>query len=165
MFTNLKKRSEGFTIIEVLIVLAIAGLIMLVVFLAVPALQRNSQNTAKRDKVAKVLGAMQENISNNNGSMPAVSGDATTIETLANLDAQTNVRIVDGEGNVVAPSIDEIQIVKGVKCTPGAASATAAAPTVANYTDMSEPASGRDYVAFFLVAATGGNSTTQCQGS
>ena len=35
-----KRKSEGFTIIEVLVVLAIAGLIMVVVFLAVPALQR-----------------------------------------------------------------------------------------------------------------------------
>ena len=42
-----KKRAEGFTIIEVLIVLAIAGLILLVVFLAVPALQRNARNTQR----------------------------------------------------------------------------------------------------------------------
>ena len=32
---------KGFTIVETLIVLAIIGAIMLVVFLAVPALQRN----------------------------------------------------------------------------------------------------------------------------
>ncbi|HPW47952.1 MAG TPA: prepilin-type N-terminal cleavage/methylation domain-containing protein, partial [Candidatus Saccharibacteria bacterium] len=36
-----KKDQKGFTIIEVLIVLAIAALILLIVFLAVPALQRN----------------------------------------------------------------------------------------------------------------------------
>jgi prepilin-type N-terminal cleavage/methylation domain-containing protein len=36
-----QKRQQGFTIIEVLIVLAIAALILLIVFLAVPALQRN----------------------------------------------------------------------------------------------------------------------------
>jgi prepilin-type N-terminal cleavage/methylation domain-containing protein len=37
MLNKIQKRKEdGFTIIEVLIVLAIAGLIMLVVFLAVP---------------------------------------------------------------------------------------------------------------------------------
>jgi prepilin-type N-terminal cleavage/methylation domain-containing protein len=49
MLHNLKKRNEGFTIIEVMIVLAIAGLIMLVVFLAVPALQRNSRNTQRNN--------------------------------------------------------------------------------------------------------------------
>jgi prepilin-type N-terminal cleavage/methylation domain-containing protein len=40
MSKKLSKKEKGFTIIEVMIVLAIAGLIMLVVFLAVPALQR-----------------------------------------------------------------------------------------------------------------------------
>jgi prepilin-type N-terminal cleavage/methylation domain-containing protein len=35
----------GFTIIEVMIVLAIAGLILLIVFLAVPALEREARNT------------------------------------------------------------------------------------------------------------------------
>ena len=47
MLHKLKQsRSEGFTIIEVMIVLAIAAMILLVVLLAVPALQRNSRNTA-----------------------------------------------------------------------------------------------------------------------
>ncbi|MDQ3065292.1 MAG: prepilin-type N-terminal cleavage/methylation domain-containing protein, partial [bacterium] len=41
MLSRIKNNNKGFTIIEVLIVLAIAGLIMLIVFLAVPALQRN----------------------------------------------------------------------------------------------------------------------------
>jgi prepilin-type N-terminal cleavage/methylation domain-containing protein len=44
MSKELTKKADGFTIIEVMIVLAIAGLIMLVVFLAVPSLQRNSRN-------------------------------------------------------------------------------------------------------------------------
>jgi prepilin-type N-terminal cleavage/methylation domain-containing protein len=35
MYKKLRKQEKGFTIIEVLIVLAIAGVIMLVVFLAV----------------------------------------------------------------------------------------------------------------------------------
>ena len=69
---SLKKRNaqSGFTIIEVLIVLAIAGLILLVVFLAVPALQRNAHNTARKSDVASLLGGMTEYISNNNGSLP-----------------------------------------------------------------------------------------------
>ena len=48
------KREEGFTIIEVLIVLAIAGLILLIVFLAIPALQRNSRNTQRKNDSAGV---------------------------------------------------------------------------------------------------------------
>lgn len=70
MLKNLKQRKEGFTIIEVLIVLAIAGLIMLVVFLAVPALQRNSRNTRLDADASKASGVLQEVINNNNGAAP-----------------------------------------------------------------------------------------------
>jgi len=74
MLTNLKKKDEGFTIIEVLIVLVIAGLIMLIVFLAVPALQRSSRNTQRRDDVAKLLAIAQEFTNNNNGTLPTAAG-------------------------------------------------------------------------------------------
>lgn len=63
----LRKKEEGFTIIEVLIVLAIAGLIMLIVFLAVPALQRNSRNTQRTNDVARMAAAVNECLNNNNG--------------------------------------------------------------------------------------------------
>lgn len=50
--------ARGFTIIEVLIVLAIAGLILLVVFLAVPALQRNARNTQRKHDAALISAAI-----------------------------------------------------------------------------------------------------------
>jgi prepilin-type N-terminal cleavage/methylation domain-containing protein len=71
------KNNKGFTIIEVLIVLAIAGLIMLIVFLAVPALQRNARNTTARNEAAVVLGATNEFMTNNNGKLPAASSSGT----------------------------------------------------------------------------------------
>ena len=79
-FKQLKKKEEGFTIIEVLIVLAIAGLIMLIVFLAVPALQRNSRNTQIKNGAAAVMAAVNEYSANNNGAVPvyvniAANGD------------------------------------------------------------------------------------------
>jgi prepilin-type N-terminal cleavage/methylation domain-containing protein len=61
------KREEGFTIIEVLIVLAIAGLIILIVFLAVPALQRNSRNTQRNNDASLIAGAINECLNNRNG--------------------------------------------------------------------------------------------------
>jgi prepilin-type N-terminal cleavage/methylation domain-containing protein len=84
MLKNLKKRSEGFTIIEVLIVLAIAGLIMLIVFLAVPALQRNNRNTQRKSDVAALLGATAEYVNNNGGQLPTASGDFNTVFVNAN---------------------------------------------------------------------------------
>src|ERR1700722_11915887 len=72
-----KKREEGFTIIEVLIVLAIAGLILLIVFLAVPALQRNARNTSRKNDAAAAVAAVNEFVDNNNGTLPGTcSGTA-----------------------------------------------------------------------------------------
>lgn len=78
------KDQKGFTIIEVLIVLAIAGLILLIVFLAVPALQRNSRNTQMKNAVSAVLGGISEFGSNNNGQLPtAVTVDAAGVVTIS----------------------------------------------------------------------------------
>lgn len=70
MLKQLKKRMDGFTIIEVMIVLAIAGLILLIIFLAVPALQRNSRNTQRKNDVSAILGGMTEFANNNSGALP-----------------------------------------------------------------------------------------------
>lgn len=83
------RRQKGFTIIEVLIVLAIAGLILLVVFLAVPALQRNARNTTRREDAGNLLSAVTEYIANNNGSLPGAqanmgSGNTATLGASGN---------------------------------------------------------------------------------
>lgn len=62
-----KTNQQGFSIIEVLIVLAIAGLIMLVVFLAVPALRRNAANDGRKNDAAKVSAAVTDCLANHNG--------------------------------------------------------------------------------------------------
>lgn len=69
MKSKLKENQKGFTIIEVLIVLAIAGLIMVIVFLAVPALQRNSRNTQRSNDASRVAAAVNECLNNNNGKV------------------------------------------------------------------------------------------------
>jgi prepilin-type N-terminal cleavage/methylation domain-containing protein len=87
MLDKIKNRKqEGFTIIEVLIVLAIAGLILLIVFLAVPALQRNSRNTQYKNAAGTLLTALSESRTNNNGALPtacsiAANGDITVTNT------------------------------------------------------------------------------------
>ncbi len=70
MIQNLKKRQEGFTIIEVMIVLVIAAVILLIVFLAVPALQRNARNTQRKNDVSSMLAAVNEFTNNNSGKSP-----------------------------------------------------------------------------------------------
>src|SRR3954451_17196844 len=100
MLSKLKKsNSEGFTIIEVMIVLAIAGLIILIVLLAVPALQRNSRNTAIKNDASAVVGAFSSFASNSDGQAPAsisssglISGSgATPVTEQAKLQGSTTV--------------------------------------------------------------------------
>ena len=53
-----------------MIVLAIAGLILAVVFIAVPALQRNQRNSARTSEIARLRATMDTAIANNNGKLP-----------------------------------------------------------------------------------------------
>lgn len=121
MLQNIKKRNEGFTIIEVMIVLAIAGLIMLIVFLAVPALQRNSRNTQYKNDAASMLAASSEFTNNNNGTIPAVSvsttagSDAAKIVALTKTKSITVLNIVK-QGASASPAFDTATISTGSKC-------------------------------------------------
>lgn len=63
-------KKEGFTIIEVVLVLAIAGLIFLMVFIALPALQRNQRDTARKSDVSNIASAVTSYSSNNRGAFP-----------------------------------------------------------------------------------------------
>jgi len=63
------KKEKGFTIIEVALVLAIAGLIFLVVFLAVPALQRNQRDDARKRDVSLVVQAVLNYTSNSRAQL------------------------------------------------------------------------------------------------
>jgi prepilin-type N-terminal cleavage/methylation domain-containing protein len=87
-------KSDGFTIIEVLIVLAIAGLIMLIVFLAVPALQRNSRNTVIKSDAQALAGGFSEFSSNNDGINPAsIDQTGSKIVIGASTDAQSTAKV------------------------------------------------------------------------
>ncbi len=84
-------RSQGFTIIEVMIVLAIAGLILLIVFLAVPALQRNARNVTRKNDIAGISGMLSTFESNNNGSLPTGFTTDSSGNTLTACDSPTGV--------------------------------------------------------------------------
>jgi prepilin-type N-terminal cleavage/methylation domain-containing protein len=71
MNRNLKQQDDGFTIIEVVLVLAIAALIMLMVFLALPALQRGQRDTQRKDDVSRLQSAINNYKSRNRGVLPA----------------------------------------------------------------------------------------------
>ena len=48
-------QKSGFTIIEVVLVLAVAGLIFAMAFIAVPSLQRSQRDNDRRDDMLKLV--------------------------------------------------------------------------------------------------------------
>jgi type II secretory pathway pseudopilin PulG len=59
------KTNPAFTIIEVVLVLAIAGLIFLMVFIALPALQRNQRDAQRKRDIDRLYSAITRYRSNN----------------------------------------------------------------------------------------------------
>lgn len=66
----MKNDKKGFTIIEVVLVLAIGGLIFLMVFIALPALQRSQRNSQRRNDMDRVAAAIIEYQKHNKGKIP-----------------------------------------------------------------------------------------------
>lgn len=152
-----RKKQEGFTIIEVLIVLAIAGLIILIVFLAVPALQRNSRNTQRKNDVSALAGALQETINNSNGAAvtlaTAVANGKISFYAPGDVTGQTDRAAAVGN---VTPDSSTVQINNFSKCP---ASPFAAYPTPLN---TAATATKRSLTAIYAVETSGGFQT-QCQ--
>ncbi len=70
MNAHTKQKQEGFTIIEVVLVLAIAALIFLMVFIALPALQRSQRDTQRRNDVSRISTQLTSYQSAARGSVP-----------------------------------------------------------------------------------------------
>lgn len=74
-------KQKGFTIIEVVLVLAIAGLIFLMVFIALPALQRSQADTARRQDVGKLTSEITTYQTNNRGAVPDFANNKPSFAT------------------------------------------------------------------------------------
>ena len=85
----------GFTIIEVVLVLAIAGLIFLMVFIALPTLQRSQRDTQRRNDLARISTQISQYQTNNNGRLPAAGKldpqkDSTALPTCSTSSGSTS---------------------------------------------------------------------------
>jgi prepilin-type N-terminal cleavage/methylation domain-containing protein len=65
-----KQKQKGFTIIEVVLVLAIAGLIFLMVFIALPALQRSQRDAQRKTDMSRAITAVTNFAGNNRNRVP-----------------------------------------------------------------------------------------------
>lgn len=123
-YQQLKKKTEGFTIIEVLIVLAIAGLILLIVFLAVPALQRNSRNTQRNNEASRVSSAVTDCLANRNGDTTACDG--TTVDSLAgNRQQLEDATVTAADPSAAAYSLTGVYVSYSAHCNAAGSAAEA----------------------------------------
>lgn len=122
MNVQTKKNMKGFTIIEVVLVLAIAGLIFLMVFIALPALQRNQRDQARKNDVSTVAGAVTSYTSNNRGAFPETDDLDGYLDDLSDNSPRENVQVFDTRPatvsmeNAEGGSDGHIWIYPGMKC-------------------------------------------------
>ena len=155
---------SGFTIIETLLVLAIAGLILLIVLLLVPQLQRTSRNNMRKQDVSTLLDYVSTYLTNNSGNMPSTATflqgsklkyyDASAVDFSADVTDGISIRAqqrgTGGGSTVTNTSIDSVWIYNYRKCQPAGNSAT---PNAAGY---------RDIVAVYGIENSGA-SASKCQ--
>jgi len=158
---------QGFTIIEVLIVLAIAGLIMVIVFLAVPALQRSNRNQDRKTDIKALLGSVDDFEGTNGAAIPSSQADidkATSnmkfsyykaANVFYNSSAPAGSPTISPVTTTPAAGIlsaETINVYMGYSCTAGATSP----PTAGTYKNVA--------VEFVLEQASG-NGILQCLSS
>lgn len=162
--------SSGFTIVEILIVLAIAGLIMLIIFEAIPALTRSSRNNQRKQDVTTILQVVSQHELNNSGDFPEACGTGYSTcktassssllyyATLTYYDPTTDEVNIHPETEATAPStlpaannINEVDVYDFEECIGGVQNT--ASNVGADYSDI---------VALYAVE-TGTGVLGQCQ--
>ena len=129
------KVKKGFTIIEVVLVLAIAGLIFLMVFVALPALQRSQRDTQRRDDYAALSTAVTTYMTNNNGSLPVNGNNCTANFTATQInsagtdpngqtyDLRCTATITTATGAVTGPMTNGarpiVYVIRNARCNNG----------------------------------------------
>lgn len=104
---------RGFTIIEVMIVLAIAGLILAIVFVAVPQLQRSSRDNQRQNIAARVKAELESYASNNQGNYPfgGATGVYNPCTGIASCNDWYTRYITNGNVNTLDPSTGSNQVI------------------------------------------------------
>ncbi|HEU4830547.1 MAG TPA: prepilin-type N-terminal cleavage/methylation domain-containing protein [Candidatus Saccharimonadales bacterium] len=112
---NTQQKEKGFTIIEVVLVLAIAGLIFLMVFIALPALQRSQRDSARQKDVTTVASAVTTYTNVNRGSFPSTASLASYVEEVSENTLEVTVATTTGAQTILVDDGD-IVVARGAKC-------------------------------------------------
>ena len=105
------RKNKGFTIIEVVLVLAIAGLIFLMIFVALPTLRRAQRNTQRKNDLTRFMSAVSKwQVNNRNSNGMFLTTDSRVTNTHI---ASLVTRYID-ESCDVESTFDESGVVEGV---------------------------------------------------
>ncbi len=136
-----KINAKGFTIIEVVLVLAIAGLIFMMVFIALPALQRNQRDTARKNDVSTISSAVTSFTSNNRGVFPTTAQLASYAEDVS--DNITSVVVGAAGPKTISPADGVVTVTQKTTCgTSTAASQVLTTGTSRQFTVVTKLESG-----------------------
>lgn len=81
MFKKLQKDGRGFTLIEVVIVLAIAAVIIGVVLAAVTNAQRSNRDSTRKQEASRLVSDIEQYSSNNGGQYPTAATVKASVTT------------------------------------------------------------------------------------
>lgn len=115
---NKLSTKQGFTIIEVVLVLAIAGLIFLMVFVAFPALQSNQRDTQRRQDYADLGAAVITSVTNSNGSFnsSSISGIKIGNDGKDPENKSYTITVVTAAGTINKPTGSQVYVIQKGKC-------------------------------------------------
>ena len=108
---------KGFTIIEVVLVLGIAALIFLMVFIAVPVLNRNQRDTARKNDLSLVATAVTNYSNANRGAWPGTEKLRSFLGT--DLSKYTNKEQVSVDSKKTSVTVGDTQVKEKQVLVPG----------------------------------------------
>ena len=150
---------KGFTIIEVVLVLAIAGLIFAMVFIALPALQRSQRDQSRKNDISTVAAAINNwNSANRNGGTFNEESLRKNVDKLDQYDKSSELKVAT-PGASMSVASNEIKVMRGKKCPASTPAPSADDP--ANITLQN--GSSRNAAVVVLLENNGSQKQLYCQ--
>ena len=150
---------KGFTIIEVVLVLAIAGLIFAMVFIALPALQRSQRDQSRKNDISTVAAAINNwNSANRNGGTFNEESLRKYVDKLDQYDKSSELKVAT-PGASMSVASNEIKVMRGKKCPSSTPAPSADDP--ANITLQN--GSARNAAVVVLLENNGSQKQLYCQ--
>jgi prepilin-type N-terminal cleavage/methylation domain-containing protein len=130
---QLRNKQSGFTLIEVVLVLAIGALIILMAILAFSGASRSRRDTSRASLAGTIQAAVEQSASNNNGAYPTGSEFTDLSATNKWADPATGTGgVVTNVGTLpTTPSV--VYVPNGVCATPSTLGTTLTGTTITAY--------------------------------